>query len=504
MFVKINSCANVGLDCALVNVEADISERQQSAFIIVGLPDIAIQEARERVRFAIVNSGFDFPRGKVAVNLAPADLKKEGPSYDLPIAICILRATNQITADLSDSIFIGELALNGEVRPINGVLPIAIFAKEKGIKNLFIPSENAAEAALISDINIFPVVSFNHMILHLQGIQKITPEPHNILSLSQPQTFETDMAHVQGQEHAKRALEIAAAGGHNILFYGPPGSGKTLMARTMPTILPPMETEEMLEITKIYSIANLLTKENPVIMQRPFRSPHHTSSGAALVGGGKIPRPGEISLAHRGVLFLDEFPEFPRAVIENLRQPLEDGIISISRAQGTLTFPARFTLIASQNPCPCGYYNDPEKNCVCSAGQILKYQKKISGPIIDRIDLHVDVPRINFEKMQENRDNESSAQIRQRVIAARKIQCERFSDSNIIYNGEMSPIQIKRFCELDATSIELLKSAVNRLHLSARSFHRILKLARTIADLSGNENINSNNIAEALQYRPKN
>ncbi|KKR04283.1 MAG: Mg chelatase, subunit ChlI [Parcubacteria group bacterium GW2011_GWC2_39_14] len=496
----------VGLNGELVEVEADLAPRQQPTFLIVGLPDAAIQEAKERIRFAIENSGFNFPRYKVTVNLAPADLKKEGAVYDLAMAVSILCTTKQLSGKFDDSIFLGELALDGKTRSTTGILPATIFAKENNYKNIFVPTQNAAEAALISGINVYPVFCLAELYGHLSGFKLIAPIDRTqavIRNPKEPALFATDMSDICGQEQAKRALEIAAAGSHNVLLVGPPGSGKTLLAKTFPTVLPALSEPEIIEVTKIYSIAGLLPKDNPVILNRPFRSPHHTGSGVALVGGGKIPKPGEISLAHRGVLFLDEFPEFPRAVIENLRQPLEDGTISISRAQGTLTFPARFTLIASQNPCPCGYSTDPDKSCLCTPIQIIKYQKKISGPIIDRFDLHVSVPRLNYEKLQPNQTPETSTVIRNRVEAAIRKQNDRFANSKSQYNSEMNPAEIKKFCELDNSSTEILKNAISQLFMSARSVHRVLKVARTIADLAGESTIKLEHLAEALQYRPK-
>ncbi|HUT22515.1 MAG TPA: YifB family Mg chelatase-like AAA ATPase [Candidatus Bipolaricaulota bacterium] len=502
MYSRINSCATLGLECQLVEVETAISS-QVRKFIIVGLPDAAVQEARERVYLAIKNSGLEFPKRKVTINLAPADIKKEGPSFDLAMAIGILTADGQLKNELSDSLFAGELSLDGQIRHVNGILPIALFAKENNYKKLFIPAANAGEAGLISGIEIYPAQDLNQLFDHFSGKNPIAPaEPLKNISAANL-VFDSDMVHVKGQEHAKRALEIAAAGAHNVLMSGPPGSGKTLLAKTMPSILPPMSEAEILEVTKMYSVAGLLKKDNFLISSRPFRSPHHTSSSVALVGGGKFPKPGEISLSHRGILFLDELPEFPRSVLESLRQPLEDGVISISRAQGTITYPANFTLIASQNPCPCGYYNDPDKPCSCSSSQIIRYQKKISGPIIDRIDIHLDVPRIKFEKLQSDDGSENSEKIRQRVIAAVVIQRQRFENSPLRFNSEMRPQEIKKFCALDNASLELLKSAVQKLHLSPRSYHRVLKISRTIADLESKTNIEANHVAEALQYRPK-
>lgn len=504
MLSKINSCAVIGLSCERVEVEVDISPGMVGT-IVVGLPDTAVQESRERVKSAIKNSEAMYPNLKVTINLAPADIKKEGPAYDLPIAIGILAASKQVDADLRDSLFVGELALDGKLRHTNGILPITLHAKEKGYLRIFVPKIDEFEAGLVEGIEIIPLESLSQLIAFLEGKEKI--EPAKTLGLGkvdEKPKYSVDMAYIKGQEHVKRALEIAASGGHNVLMSGPPGTGKTLLARAVPTILPQMSKEEALEVTKIYSIAGLLPSDKPLITTRPFRTPHHSASAPALVGGGAFPRPGEISLSHRGVLFLDELPEFPRTILENLRQPLEDGIVTISRAQGTLTFPAQFTLIASMNPCPCGYLNDPEHDCSCSPSQIIKYQKKISGPLLDRIDLCIEVPRVKFDKLAEEQLAESSEEIRKRVEFARDKQKIRFQDKDLVSNSEMNSQIVKEFCRTDEATLNLLKNAVSQFNLSARSYYKILKVARTIADLEGSESIASLHVAEALQYRPKN
>jgi len=504
MSSKILSAAVIGLEAEIVEVEADVGGGDMGLIAIVGLPDAAVQESRERVRSAVKNSGFDFPKRKVTVNLAPADLKKHGPSYDLAIAVSVLVATNKIITvqPLDKIIFLGELALNGDLRSVNGVLSIAVHAKHKGINTLFVPPANAQEAKLVKELAVIPVKNLKELVEHLEGQNNISETPESNFDFSNNKII-FDMAHIRGQEHVKRAMEIAAAGAHNMLMSGPPGSGKTLIARTMPSILPNLTLNEALEITKLYSVAGLLPSGDALITSRPFRSPHHTASGVALVGGGAWPRPGEISLAHRGVLFLDEFAEFPRQVLENLRQPLEDGFINVSRAAGNLTFPAKFMMVAAMNPCPCGFYGDTGKKCICSPSQIINYRKKISGPILDRIDLHIEVPRLDFEKLSSVAPGENSIAIKSRIEQAREIQRQRFKSANFITNSEMNSEAAKNFCQIDSSSQQILKNAVEQLHLSARAYFRILKLARTIADLEAVEQLSAKHVAEALQYRPK-
>lgn len=503
MLAKVLSGANLGLNGVPVIVEIDIAAVGLPSFTIVGLADRAIEEAKERVRAALRNSDIDFPPKRITVNLAPADLPKEGPVFDLAIAVGIMIGSGQLEAISEETLLIGELSLDGGLRYTQGVLPLTILARKQGLKRIFVPKDNAVEASVVEGIDVYAFETLKEVARFLSGQISFSPSPKTVVSDDQKLLFDYDFANIKGQEQAKRALEIAAAGGHNVLLKGPPGSGKTLLSRSFPSILPPLALDEVLEVTQIYSITGNLSKDKPFITIRPFRSPHHTASYVGIIGGGNAIKPGEVSLAHRGVLFLDELPEFPRQVLEALRQPLEDRQVTISRASGSMVFPAQFILLAAQNPCPCGYLGAINRTCVCMPGQIARYQKKISGPLLDRIDIHLDVPAVEVDKLTTEMEAESSQQISNRVEKARRVQAKRFINSPILTNSEMSNQQIKQYCTITRQALDLLKMAIAQMHLSARSYHRVLKLSRTIADLAESDNIQSDHVAEALQYRAR-
>jgi magnesium chelatase family protein len=502
MLSKVLSAAVLGIDAHPVEVEVDLASRGLPHFSIVGLPDAAVKESKDRVRAALKNIGFGFPLRPITVNLAPADLKKEGSSFDLPIAIGLAVTEGAIEPGATVGVlFTGELSLDGRIKPVRGSLSVALLCKERGLR-LIVPHENAKEAAVVDGVSVIGAKSLPEVIGYLKGTNNIEPAHADPMdAMAEQSGHEEDFSDVKGQEHAKRALEVAATGGHNVLMIGPPGSGKTMLSKRLPWILPPITFDEALETTRIHSVAGLLKDGTPLVGQRPFRSPHHTISNVALIGGGPFPRPGEVSVAHNGVLFLDELPEFKRNVLEVLRQPLESGEATVSRAAGTITYPAGFMLVAAMNPCPCGYLGDPRHQCTCTYGQIHRYRSRVSGPLLDRIDIHIEVPAVPYKDLSAAHTGERSEAIRQRVIAAREVQVKRFSKSKLYSNSQMKTRQIKKHCTLSKEAHELLEAAMKKLGLSARAYTRVLKLSRTIADMEGSEDIHGHHVSEAIQYR---